>query len=85
MDRRTTSSSSEASSPASPRSNASEDQFVLSPNQTPAHENPPPRVMASRYAMDASAAKNNLLGKGTSFQLLVSSTCLPHYVIHLTQ
>jgi hypothetical protein len=73
MHRRTASSSSEAShaSNASPRSNASEDQFVLSPSQTPAHENPPPRVMASRYAMDASAAKNSLLlGKGTSFQRL---------------
>lgn len=68
MHRRTDSSSSEASSHASHASHPSldsepEDQFVLSPSHTPAHENPPPRVMASSYIPDDLL----LLGKGTSF------------------
>ncbi|KAK4143528.1 uncharacterized protein C8A04DRAFT_28720 [Dichotomopilus funicola] len=61
---RAASSSSEAShlSNSSPRSHASEDPFVLSPVQTPAHETTvPPRVMFSRLATDPAAARNGLL------------------------
>jgi hypothetical protein len=67
MHRRTSSSSSEDSqaSNASKQSHGSEDQFVLSPTQTPANENAPARVMIPRFATDPAAARNGLLlGKG---------------------
>jgi hypothetical protein len=72
---RTASSSSEAShaSNGSHRSHGSEDQFVLSPSHTPAHENAPPRVMISRFATDSAVARHGLLlGKGTSLSTRVS-------------
>ncbi|KAK4039581.1 hypothetical protein C8A01DRAFT_46990 [Parachaetomium inaequale] len=63
MYQRTASSSSEAShaSNGSHRSQGSEDQFVLSPSHTPAHENAPPRVMISRFATDSAVARHRLL------------------------
>ncbi|KAK4150946.1 hypothetical protein C8A00DRAFT_17579 [Chaetomidium leptoderma] len=63
MSRRAGSSSSEAShgSSTSHRSHGSEEQFVLSPSQTPASENAPLRVMISRYATDHAVARNGLL------------------------
>lgn len=67
LHRRSDSSSSDAShvSNISHLSHGSEDQFVLSPAQTPANENAPPRVMVPGYATDSSAPKNGLvLGKG---------------------
>ncbi|KAK3298130.1 uncharacterized protein B0H64DRAFT_65719 [Chaetomium fimeti] len=63
MHQRTASSSSEASqgSHTSHQSHGSEDQFVLSPAQTPANENAPARVMIPRFATDPAATRNGLL------------------------
>ncbi|KAH6628743.1 hypothetical protein F5144DRAFT_323404 [Chaetomium tenue] len=63
MHQRTHSSSSEdsQSSNTSHKSHGSEDQFILSPTQTPANESAPARVMIPRFATDPAAARNGLL------------------------
>lgn len=63
MHQRTASSSSEGSqgSNTSHQSHGSEDQFILSPAQTPASENAPARVMIPRFATDSAAGRNGLL------------------------